>query len=409
WWMDRDRSDYARFWREQLGAGGASRSVITRSRRKDDGNPGPRDLQHAEVSLSDELSSGITQLARQLRLTPSVVFQAGWSLLLSALTRRFDVTMGVAFSGRTAGIPVPAHTVGPFVNDLPVRVRIAPTQRLDHWLASLRSMQADLNHYQNVSPLEVHEWTGLPAGLRLFDSLIVFQNYATGDAIRNWGEHIRLERFSAGVRTNYPLTVAVTPGKRYCIEFHYDGNAIDAGAVAALGRDLETILGAMVRSPDVRIATIINHVSPDAREEPTQGERRSGGDRWMRRAGDTRESVATPESNDDDSFESDMQRTVAAVCREVIGIDDLDAGKNFFDIGAQSVSLLEIHDRLQKRLKRKFPIVKLFQHPTIAALSRYLEAGEHNALLQGAAGRAAQQRAALQRRRRTWQTGGFER
>lgn len=411
WWLDRDRSDYARFWREQLGAGGAMRSLITRSRRKDDGNPGPRDLRHAQVRLSAELSGGIEKLARRLRLTPSVVFQAAWALLLSALTRRFDVIMGVAFSGRTAGIPVPAHTVGPFVNDLPVRVRIAPTERVDHWLASLRAMQADLNHYQNVSPLEVHEWSGLPPGMRLFDSLVVFQNYATGDARRSWGSNILLERFSAGVRTNYPLTVAVTPGKRYCIEFHYDANAIDADAVAALGKDLETILGTLVRTPDVRIATLINHVSVDAPRDDAGARTHDG--RWMRRAGDTAETVAPDAAEDDGSAEDDarpgsgMQQVVAGVCREVLGIDDLDAGRNFFDIGAQSVSLLEIHDRLQKRLKRRFPIVKLFQHPTIAALSRYLESGEREARLRATANRAAEQRAALQRRRKTWQTGGF--
>ncbi|HEX7047611.1 MAG TPA: amino acid adenylation domain-containing protein, partial [Gammaproteobacteria bacterium] len=411
WWMDRDRSDYARFWREQLGAGGAARSLITRSRRKDDGNPGPRDRRRTEFHLSENSSRAVTQLARQLRLTPSVVFQAAWALLLSALTRRFDVTMGVAFSGRTAGIPVPAHTVGPFVNDLPVRVRIGPTERLDNWLANLRSMQADLNHYQNVSPLEVHEWSGTPASMRLFDTLIVFQNYATGDATRRWGENIQLERFSAGVRTNYPLTIAVTPGKRYRIEFHYDKNAIDADAVDALASDLQTILDAMTRTPDVHIATIINHLSPDSKPDEENGSsRRSRKGRWMRRAGDTEQSVDnTHESDAQPAAVSDLQRQVAAVCREVIGVGDLDVERNFFDIGAQSVALLEIHGRLQKRLKRRFPIVKLFQHPTIAALSRYLESGEHEARLHDTASRAAEQRAALRRRRATWQTGGFDR
>src|SRR5690606_32807279 len=78
WWMDRDRADYARFWREHLGAGSITRSLITRSRRRDDGNPGPRDLHHAEVMLPVELSGAIAKLARQLRLTPSVIVQASW-------------------------------------------------------------------------------------------------------------------------------------------------------------------------------------------------------------------------------------------------------------------------------------------------------------------------------------------
>ncbi len=414
WLMNRDLTEYAAFWREHLG-GRAQRTLITRSRRRDDGRAGPHDAGHASIALPEELGAGVMQLARKLRLTPGVVYQAAWALLLSGITLRFDVTLGVAFSGRTAGVADAANTVGPFLNDLPVRVRINPEQRVDEWLSSLRATQADVNHYQNVSPLEVHEWSGSPAGARLFDALLVLQNYATGDATRRWGERIKVREFSAGVRTNYPLTVAIMPGPAHRIEFFHDKALLDDAAVEALGNDLIDILRTITRTPDVRVATVINHVSVQNRTETTVLD---ADKKPMRRATDTalqEEAAATGDAiaADDDGNGDDMTALVASVCRDVLGVENFDIDRNFFDVGAQSVALIEIHERLSRKLKRAFPIVRLFQHPTIAALAHWLAHGEPDdseERLRDAGRRGAVRRAAMQRRRRpSTQTGRFER
>lgn len=414
WLVQRDCTEYAEFWRKHFDSSVATgRSLVTRSHRQSDGVRGKRESARESIVLPEALSNAIGKLARRLRLTPSTVFQAAWALLLSSRGGRFDVTLGVAFSGRTAGIPLDGPTIGPFVNDLPVNVRVAPEVRIDQWLAEQRRVQNDINHYQNVSPREIHEWTGTPPGRRLFDTLLVFQNYATGEAAQRWGEHIRVQRFEPGVVTNYPLALAVTPGSRYRLDFVYDTAAIDADAVAAMGRDLQRVLDIFSRTPDVRLSTVLNHLAGESGGRFRTPVESSLGREGVTRTADVREQKlaagTTPENAARDFRNDDKRRTVATICRDVLGIEALDFDRNFFDAGAQSVSLIEIHDRLQKTLGRTFPIVKLFQHPTIAALGQYLQAGDVHAPGNNNAGRrAAQRRAAQQQRRQPRQPGRFD-
>lgn len=63
---------------------------------------------------------------------------------------------------------------------------------------------------------------------------------------------------------------------------------------------------------------------------------------------------------------------VRQVVRELIGLADTETDENFFDLGADSLTLVRLHSRLQEKLDRKFPIVEIFRNPTLRALNAYL-------------------------------------
>ncbi|HYX25953.1 MAG TPA: amino acid adenylation domain-containing protein, partial [Thermoanaerobaculia bacterium] len=67
-----------------------------------------------------------------------------------------------------------------------------------------------------------------------------------------------------------------------------------------------------------------------------------------------------------------LERVIAEVWREVLGVEEVGIEDNFFDRGGHSLLLVRVHARLQKLLDREIPIVDLFHHPTIAALARHL-------------------------------------
>jgi surfactin family lipopeptide synthetase A len=79
-----------------------------------------------------------------------------------------------------------------------------------------------------------------------------------------------------------------------------------------------------------------------------------------------------------------------------VGVDD-----NFFDIGGHSLSLVRIHQALQKVLAREIPITELFQYPTIRSLAAQLgDQRDVPSLAEKTQSRAQLQRAALARNRR---------
>ncbi len=76
---------------------------------------------------------------------------------------------------------------------------------------------------------------------------------------------------------------------------------------------------------------------------------------------------------------NEFEAAIAAVWREVFGLDPADAvgvHDNFFEAGGSSLLLVKLHSRLQKALGRNFPLVEMFKHPTIAALAASLGVGD---------------------------------
>jgi amino acid adenylation domain-containing protein len=76
---------------------------------------------------------------------------------------------------------------------------------------------------------------------------------------------------------------------------------------------------------------------------------------------------------------SEMERRIAAIWRDLLRLDEVGIHDNFFDSGGHSLLALRVYHRLKRELARELPLVALFEHPTIGALARYLEAREGEA------------------------------
>ena len=98
---------------------------------------------------------------------------------------------------------------------------------------------------------------------------------------------------------------------------------------------------------------------------------------------------------------TDMERTVAAVWREVLGVEEVGLDRNFFELGGHSLLLAQAHARLCEVLGRPVPLALVFSHTTVSALAAHL-AGERREDREGEReihDRAAARRAAMDRRR----------
>nr|BFE78745.1 hypothetical protein GCM10020093_013460 [Planobispora longispora] len=71
-----------------------------------------------------------------------------------------------------------------------------------------------------------------------------------------------------------------------------------------------------------------------------------------------------------------VERLVAGVWREVLGLPRISAGENFFEIGGHSLATAEVQARLSALLGRAVPIVDLFRFPTVRALAAHLDGAE---------------------------------
>ena len=74
--------------------------------------------------------------------------------------------------------------------------------------------------------------------------------------------------------------------------------------------------------------------------------------------------------------QSDIERILGNLWQQVLGLDRVGMGDNFFDLGGDSLKLAKVQAALRTALRRDVPILDLFRFPTIGALARHLGGAE---------------------------------
>ncbi|WP_267939156.1 non-ribosomal peptide synthetase [Streptomyces sp. BSE6.1] len=244
WNASRDRTGDEAFWREQLAGLMAPALLAPVRATAADHRTGPHE---PSLSLSDERSRTLRDIARERGVTVAALVHAAWILVVARRTGARDLAVGSVLSGRPAEIDGIEHTVGLFINTLPLRVRISDGMRVDDWLASVHQGLQDLTDHQHAPLAEVTAWGGAPAGARLFDSIVVVENYPI-EGIATDGFTVDGGRLVE--RTDYPVSVQVMPGGEHLeLRLCVDATAFDAAGAQHLLDDLDRTLDALTGDP----------------------------------------------------------------------------------------------------------------------------------------------------------------
>ncbi|MFD0185305.1 amino acid adenylation domain-containing protein, partial [Streptomyces sp. NPDC127133] len=196
-----------------------------------------------EHDLPTALTVRLGQRARELGVTLNSLTTAAWSLVLSQLLGRTDTVFGTTVAGRPAELGGVEDSAGLFINTLPQRVRLDPSEPVGALAVRLQEERTALLEHQHVGLADIQRWTGLG---ELFDTSMVFENYpldrtALGTLADEAG--LRLVDARAHEGAHFPLSLVVHPGERLRLRVDHQPDLVDAAAaertVARLVRVLE--------------------------------------------------------------------------------------------------------------------------------------------------------------------------
>ncbi|MER7780061.1 amino acid adenylation domain-containing protein [Streptomyces sp. NPDC096191] len=85
-----------------------------------------------------------------------------------------------------------------------------------------------------------------------------------------------------------------------------------------------------------------------------------------------RAALAVPPARRTPTTGSPLERTVTGVWRQILGVDAVAVDDDVFDLGAQSLQVIQAANRLGTALGRDVRVAWLFQHPTAEGLARFL-------------------------------------
>ncbi|HJX28392.1 MAG TPA: amino acid adenylation domain-containing protein, partial [Thermoanaerobaculia bacterium] len=96
-----------------------------------------------------------------------------------------------------------------------------------------------------------------------------------------------------------------------------------------------------------------------------------------------------------------LEREIAAIWSEVLGVETVAADQSFFDLGGHSLLLPRVQQAVRERLAFDLPLIEMFVHPTVGALAARIEngVGEAPAVEEGSGDRARRQKQGLEMQR----------
>jgi amino acid adenylation domain-containing protein/non-ribosomal peptide synthase protein (TIGR01720 family) len=253
WLGEQDQAEVEQYWRPVL-AGLDAATPLPYDRTP----AAAHDSQSAQwltVELPAAESDRLYRFARRHRLTVNTVVQGAWALLLARYSGRREVCFGATVSARPASLPGVDSITGVFINTLPVRVEVDDTAGVVGWLQRLQAEQAEARRLDFVPLTRLQAWSGLPRGVSLFDSIVVFENYPINEKAAA-GHGLDLREMSAVETTNYPLSLVVSPGERMSIELGYDPSLFDQDTVERIAGRLGLLLYALTTDPVAPVGTI---------------------------------------------------------------------------------------------------------------------------------------------------------
>ena len=208
WLRGQDLPAAERFWREVL-AGFSTPTPLGIDRIRPPGWQGEdEDYGEEALRLPAATRDALQALARRHQLTLNTVIQGAWAILLSRCAGQEEVVFGVTVAGRPAEFAGVEAMVGPFINTLPLRVRVPPAAPLLPWLHDLQALTVRLRDYEYSPLVEVQRWSACRAGVRCstacsFSTTTPWNPPAPGGGPRGLWPNQSVSSFE---RTNYPLT-----------------------------------------------------------------------------------------------------------------------------------------------------------------------------------------------------------
>ncbi|KVE40097.1 non-ribosomal peptide synthetase [Burkholderia sp. TSV86] len=237
------------FWRAELGGFDGTRELTLPAPSGDEGS-----ADGAPVTV--EIDRGALEgLEKRERVTLASVVAGCWAVLLSRYGASDDVLFGVTSSGRRAEVSGSESMVGVLIETRPARIQVDGQAPLGAWLREVMQAEARREEAGAVSLAQIERWGGAERGARLFDTLVVVENYPVAKLGDLLAGGIGVESVRVVERTNWPLTVVAVPEDgRLKLRLLYDPARYGRASIEQVARHLARLLNAATQAP--RTATV---------------------------------------------------------------------------------------------------------------------------------------------------------
>ncbi|HET7464935.1 MAG TPA: amino acid adenylation domain-containing protein, partial [Longimicrobium sp.] len=258
------------------------------------------EVDEARLPVDPRLAARLRERARALGVSAAAVFHVAWAQVLARTSGRGDVVFGTVLFGRMQGGEGADRVMGPFINTLPVRIRVGGVGA-EASVRQAHALLAKLLRHEHASLALAQRCSGVDASAPLFTSLLNYRHGAAAPPANAPAAIDGMRTIHGEERSNYPLGLAVDDaGEGFWLKVQGARDALDPARVCRyVRRALEGLAEALETAPERPVGSV--DVLPAA-------ERRLVVEEWNRTAAE-----CPPERCMHEPFEAWAARTPDAV------------------------------------------------------------------------------------------------
>jgi amino acid adenylation domain-containing protein len=219
---------------------------------------GSAEIAAAKRSLDSLLAARLRSCARTLGVSAASIFHAAWGRVLASAAGQDDPVFGTVVFGRMQGGAGMDRIMGPFINTLPLKLRLSDMS-VEGCVRETHRTLAQLLSYEHASLAEVQQLSGIPKGATLFSALLNYRHGVSAAELLELsldaavGQPIA-ELLDVQERSNYPIALSVDDwGQDFALNVQVAASVGAERVCAMMSRVLEQIVAALETQPTQRI------------------------------------------------------------------------------------------------------------------------------------------------------------
>ena len=326
------------------------------------GNKGEDESSDSFV-FTDEETEAIKNFAALHHLTLNTVIQGVVGAALKMCTKQQEVVLGITVSGRTIDLSGIEDMVGLFINTLPLRITHKPEETDISFLRTLQGQCQMLNDFAYVSLAQIQSWSS--ADKRLFDVILIFEPNFVGAEEVPADLGFTVESLGGIGNIEYSLSIFFRSGTQLMFSFCYKNRSRFNKAFI---KDLSDCIREMLKN------LAENFSSPHRSEHTIFPSILFLNKTEERRSLSVIDKDLNPETAGDYiAPKTPVEQQLVSIWTEVLKIEKIGINHHFFKIGGHSLIAMQVVSRVRQQYGIDLPLRMLFEHPTIAGLSAFVE------------------------------------
>ena len=313
-------------------------------------------------------ADGLRAIGERQQATLFMTLLAAYYVLLHRLSGQGDVVVGLPMRNRSH--EALEKVMGFFVNLLPLRVGLAPDATFLQVLGQVREAVLDAFSCADVPFEHLVRALGIErdeSRSPIYQAVFSFQDVRARPT--RWGllEHEHVLLFQRGIGNDLGIWF-LEHDQGLSGAVAYNSDILSPEAAERINRQFAALLQSIRRNPAAAISLL------SLEDEAASATASTGLPAAAAAAPDP--APTAPGTGENVRGDDATVAAIASTMAEVLGGATVRPDDDFFAIGGHSLLAMRLNAKLARALGRKLPLRALFDHPSPAALARYLAASQ---------------------------------